>query len=76
MLSLCIHTSCKTFRPVCSTLGDVGHVCNAYDSSESFDKLKRALTSIVMMCFLWSILCVANYFHFCEGCSRSFDKLL
>ena len=51
MPSLCIYTFCETFRPLSSTLIDVGHMCYCYDWAKSFDKLKRALTSIFVMSF-------------------------
>jgi len=44
--------------------------------AESFDKLKRALSCIAFMHFIWAILHVSNYFHFCEDGARMFDKLL
>ena len=62
--SLCIHASCKTSRPLSSTSSDVGHVCSSYDWAQSFDKLNRALTSILVMCSHWNILLVANGFNF------------
>ena len=46
------------------------------DWAVSFDKLKRALSCIVVMYFIWALLHVSNYIHFCEDCARSFDKLL
>jgi len=52
MPSLCIHASCETFSPLSCALSNIGHACNSYDWPQSFDKLKRALTSILVMCFL------------------------
>ena len=75
MPSLFICASYETFRPLSAILGDVAHVCNTYNWSQSFNKFKRSLTFILVMCFLWNILCVANYFHYCEACSRLFYKL-
>jgi len=46
------------------TLSDVQHVCSSYDWAQSFDKLKKALTYILAMCFLWSILFLANGLNF------------
>ena len=40
-----------------------------------FDKLKRVLTSISIMFFLWNIILITEYFHFCKDCSHLFDKL-
>ena len=76
MPSSCIHTFCETSRPISSTLSDVGLVRNSYDWPRAFAKLKRALTSILVMCFLWNILLVANSFNFFEDCSSLFYKLL
>jgi len=59
-----------------STLSDVGHVYNFYDWAQSFDTLKRALISILVICLLWNILFVANGFNFFEDCSSLFEKLL
>ena len=44
--------------------------------AESFDKLKRALSCIAFMHFIWAILHVSKYFHFCEDGARMIDKLL
>jgi len=74
--NLCILVFSETSRGLLSTLSDVGHVHNSYDEAQSFDKLKRALTSILVMCFLWNILLVANSFNFFEDCSSLFYKLL
>jgi len=76
MPSLCIQASYETSRPLFSTLSDVRHVCNSYDWAQSFDKLKRALTSIPVTCFLWNILIFTNGFNFFEDCLSLFDKLL
>ena len=70
--SLCIHASYDTSRAL---LSNIWHVCYSYDWAHSFDKLKRALTSIVVMCFLWKILLFTNDFNFLEDCSCLFDKL-
>ena len=64
MPRLCIHASCEASRSLSSTLSDFGHLCNSYDWAQSFDKLKRALTSISVMCFLWNVLLVTNSFNF------------
>jgi len=57
-------------------MSDVGQLYNSYDWAQSFDKLKRALTSILVICFLGNILLVANGFIFFENYSSLFDKLL
>ena len=44
--------------------------------AESFDKLKRAWSCIPFMHSIWVTHHVSNYYHFCEECARSFDKLL
>ena len=54
--SLCIYASYETSRPLSSTFSDVGHVFNSYDWTQSFDQLKRTLSSILVMCFLWNIV--------------------
>lgn len=46
------------------------------DWAAKFDKLKRTLSCIAVMHFIWALLHVSNYVHFCEDCARSFDKLL
>ena len=48
----------------------------SFDWAESFDKLKRALTCIAFMQFIWVVPYVSDYVHFCEECARSFDKLI
>ena len=65
----------RTSRPLSSTLSGVGHTYNSYDWAQSFDKLNRAITSILMTCFLWNILLITNGFHFQNRLS-SFNKLL
>ena len=75
MHSLCIHASYETSRPLSSTLSDVGHVCNSFDWAQSFNKLKRALTSIPVMCFLWKVL-EANGFNLFYDCSSLTNKLI
>jgi len=64
MPNLCVHTSCEACMPSSSIMSDFGHVCNSCDWTQSFDKLKRAFTSILVMCFLMNTLRVANGFHF------------
>ena len=76
MPSLCVHASHETSRPLCSTLSDFGHVCNSYDWVPSFNKLKRAITSILLMCFPWNILLAANDCNFFDNNSSLFDRLL
>jgi len=42
----------------------------------SFDKLRRALSCIEFMHFIWVAIPVCYYLHFYEDCARSFDKLI
>jgi len=49
MSNLYIQVFCETSRPLSSTLGDVWRVYNSCDWAQSFDKLKRALASILVM---------------------------
>ena len=62
--NLCIHAFCESYRPLASTLNDVEHVCNSYDLAQSFDKLSRAIISILVVHFLQNMLLVANDFNF------------
>ena len=76
MPSLWIHAFCETSKALSSTLSDVGDVCNSCYWAQTFDKIKRALTSIAVMCFLQNILLITSVFKFFEDCLSLFYKLL
>ena len=43
---------------------------------KTFENPKKKNEKIGVMHFIWVLLPVSQYIHFCEDCARSFDKLL
>jgi len=71
-----IHSYSHIFVRPLTCASDV--TCTHFSSVcvESFDKLKKALSCIPGMRFIWAMLPICNYIHFYEDGARFFDKLL
>jgi len=62
-------------RPL-THLSEFAYIHLSFDWAKSSVKLKRALSCILLMHFIWATPPVSYYFHFYEDSSQSFDKLL
>jgi len=53
---------------------DFAYTGLSFDWVESFGKLKRFLSYIPLMHFIWVTPPISYYFYLCEECAQMFDK--
>ena len=71
-----MHSYSHIFVRLLAYASDIAYTRLSSIWAESVDKLKRALSYITCMQFIWVIPPVSNYLHYCEDCAGLFDKLL